>query len=224
MTGTGKVRLILGGGGSAAQSRPVDERFAAWMGPGATLLYLPVALPDGSPMLAGCERWIHAVFDDLGVGRIVTLYAEEVLEARWNLDDVDGVYIGGGNTYLLLDLLRRSGMDTALRELARSGRPISGGSAGAVILGKDIGHSEALGDANDAGLDDTSSLDLLRDRDGNSWLVVPHYTEAWQRMTEALTGDTGTNVVCIAEDAGLIVEDGLWEVAGTGQVRTVIPA
>jgi dipeptidase E len=174
-------------------------------------------------MLAGCERWIHSVFDDLGVGRIVTLYAEDVLGARWDLDACDGVYIGGGNTYHLLDLLRRSGMDTALRDFARSGRPISGGSAGAIILGKDIGHSEALGDPNDAGIEDTSGLDLLRDRNGRSWRVVPHYTEARRRIAEALAADTGTDVVCIAEDAGLIVEDGRWETAGTGEVRIVSP-
>jgi hypothetical protein len=97
------MRLILAGGGSAADSRPLDERFAEWLGPGARLLYLPVALPDGHPLLPGCETWILSVFEPLGVGTIETWHATQVsgpraLPLAERLRRFAGIYIGGGKT------------------------------------------------------------------------------------------------------------------------------
>lgn len=65
-------------------------------------LYLPVALPEGHPLLAGCEEWIRGVFAPLGIDDIETWHAADLTgRAADRLADRSfaGVYIGGGNTY-----------------------------------------------------------------------------------------------------------------------------
>ena len=51
------------------------------------------------------------------------------------LAEAGGLHIGGGNTFRLLDELRRAGAGAALTALA-SGMPIYGGGAGAAVLGR----------------------------------------------------------------------------------------
>ena len=98
-------RLILAGGGDAPDSHPLDALFAGWIGPGGRLLYLPVA--TGNP--AGYRDdlvWVSAIFRPLGVGAI-EMWTTLAGRDAGHLTNFDGIYIGGGNTFHLLDLLRR---------------------------------------------------------------------------------------------------------------------
>jgi len=49
------------------------------------------------------------------------------------LQKYDTVYIGGGDTFKLLKLIRESGFDEKLLRYYKSGGAIYGGSAGAII-------------------------------------------------------------------------------------------
>ena len=55
-----------------------------------------------------------------------------------NLDRFDAVYIGGGNTYRLLDEIYSAGIDKHLSRFIDKGGSYYGGSAGAIIMGKSI--------------------------------------------------------------------------------------
>lgn len=220
------MKLILAGGGGKDVSQPLDRQMVEWMGAEPTMLYLPFALPNDHRLLPGCESWIASVFQPLGVHRIVTWHARDVLNeplTDFPLDAFDGIYIGGGNTFRLLHLLRRSHLDTSIVDFATRGKPVYGGSAGAIILGKDIALAGQFGDANDIGSADTAGLDLLRDAEGRSQLVLPHFTAAWHDEANQLAARTGTNVIGIEEDAGLVVEDGIWTTIGAGSVTVVAP-
>jgi len=50
----GDTRLMLAGGGDAQDSRPLDEVFAAWIGPRGRMLYLPVALEGSGRSYDAC--------------------------------------------------------------------------------------------------------------------------------------------------------------------------
>jgi dipeptidase E len=54
------------------------------------------------------------------------------------LEQSDVVFLGGGNTFTLLEEIRRSGFDTLLTEMHQRGRILIGESAGAVVLGPTI--------------------------------------------------------------------------------------
>jgi dipeptidase E len=68
----------------------------------------------------------------------------EVEHVHWErqplktLDRVDALFVGGGNTYALLDRVRSSKLDEAIRERARAGMPYAGASAGANLAGPTI--------------------------------------------------------------------------------------
>ena len=63
------ARVIAAGGGGAA-SRPLDERFASWLGEDGRMLYRPIALPETHRLRASCWEWITSVFRPLGIERI----------------------------------------------------------------------------------------------------------------------------------------------------------
>ncbi|WP_020577807.1 Type 1 glutamine amidotransferase-like domain-containing protein [Actinopolymorpha alba] len=149
---TGKV--FLAGGGGAADSRPLDERFAATIGSGP-LSYWPVALDPHTHDYAACLSWLRGVYRPLGV-RHITMWTGN---GRISPGDFRGIYIGGGNTYSLLSIVHRFGLLDALREYVAAGGAVFGGSAGAALLGADITTIAHL-DRNDVGLEDTRGTDL----------------------------------------------------------------
>jgi dipeptidase E len=112
-------QIVLAGGGGAADSRSLDEVFAEWIGSGR-LLYLPLALHEERHTAAAA--WLRSTLEPLGVRDIESWSAFDGHDAR-ELSDFDGVYIGGGNTYRLLQQLRTSGFDKAItRFIAEGGR------------------------------------------------------------------------------------------------------
>lgn len=87
------------------------------------------------------------------------------------LDAADFIFVEGGNTFYLLQELRRSGADQLIIQQVNHGKPYVGISAGAMILSNDIGYS-ALMDNPQKGPklnEDYSGLGLV------DFLVVPHY-------------------------------------------------
>ena len=215
-TASHRLRLILAGGGDAPDSVPLDKIFASWLGDRGRLLYLPLASrpkPDG---YAQHRAWIERVFMPLGVTHLqmwIDLTAHEAAE----LEDFGGVYIGGGNTFTLLHLLRESGFDLALKQFALSGGAVYGGSAGAIVLGADIA-SCGRDDPNTVGLTDTRGLNLL---DGHDiWChFQPDQTAAAQAWCKA----SGRPLFAVPERGGLCAEGGRVRSAGSEACQTFAP-
>ncbi|HEY3476205.1 MAG TPA: hypothetical protein VGK56_16440, partial [Anaerolineales bacterium] len=63
------TRIILAGGGSAEDSRLVDELLASWIGSEGRLLYLPIAL-RGMRSFDSCLEWITETFAPLNITHI----------------------------------------------------------------------------------------------------------------------------------------------------------
>jgi dipeptidase E len=113
------------------------------------------------------------------------------------LASCQGVFIGGGNVYSLLYRLRSTQADRRLRAFAEDGHPVYGGSAGAVILGRDIDTARHI-DPNDVGLVDTTGLDLAL---GNAlWC---HYVVGDDPLIHNYVRETGNVVLAIPERGGL---------------------
>ena len=75
-----------------------------------------------------------------------------------NFTDYACLYIGGGNTYKLLNDLKVSGaFDKIKKYLLEDNGIVYGGSAGAIIFGKDL-DSCNTDDENEVGLDDNTGL------------------------------------------------------------------
>ncbi|MGH8021471.1 MAG: dipeptidase PepE [Opitutaceae bacterium] len=84
---------------------------------------------------------IHAILEE-ACGESVSTTALHRLDdasARKALRDADGVFVGGGQTFLLLRTLYDRGLLKPLRERVASGLPYAGSSAGSNIAGPVIG-------------------------------------------------------------------------------------
>lgn len=89
-----------------------------------------------------------AGIDEEGYGRLAVARLGELgFEAAWfdrSADDVeaiarfDAVFIGGGNTFLLLDRLHATGLLDAVTDAVRAGVPYVGASAGTNVAGPTI--------------------------------------------------------------------------------------
>jgi dipeptidase E len=89
-----------------------------------------------------------------------------------HLAGFDVLYIQGGNTFHLLDQMRRSGADRIIRELvAEHGTVYCGVSAGSIVAGPEIGVAgwSPDWDRNEVGLTDLAGLHLV------PFILSPHY-------------------------------------------------
>lgn len=197
MTPLPSERIILAGGGDERDSRPLDEMFSAWVG-GGRLLYLPTALVHPSNIQAGV-RWIRQVFEPLGI-RNIEAWPTLAGKTASDLDEFDALYLGGGNTFYLLQQLRHHKLDLALENFARAGKPVYGGSAGAIILGYDITPSAHI-DENIIGLTDFSGLDLAF-----GYSIWCHYTAEDDSRIRDYVQRTGVPSLALRERSGIYRE------------------
>jgi dipeptidase E len=122
------MRVLLGSGGFRTPERvqTLHTAMRAHFGDAARLLFIPYALAD-------YDGYVRAI-------------AERGLDAGYALDaihrqrdphqavrDAAAIYVGGGNTFRLLDSLYRHGLIDVLRERVRAGVPYLGVSAGSNV-------------------------------------------------------------------------------------------
>lgn len=209
--------VYLGGGGTAQDELLVwSEMFSS----PRRLLYWPFALPED--MLPGAEQWLR---DQVSHHRFrVGMEIWTTLEGRRpsELDDFDLLFVGGGNTFLLLQQLQMHGFVEPVRTWVEAGGDYYGGSAGAVLATDSIAIAGQV-DSNDVGLLDLAGLGLLTGVD-----LLPHYTPDQLDRARLWSRGHGRPVVAVPEAAGLVIEDGaaravgpeaVWTVTGTSAVR-----
>ena len=209
-----ETRILLGGGGSAIDEHAILELFASWVGLTGPVLYLPIADPDAG---RAHDEWIRATLNPFGVFDIETWYT---LEGRspGEIERYAGIFIGGGNTYYLLHQLRTADFAGAIIKYASNGRVLYGGSAGAIILGRDIGTC-AHQDENSVGLCDTTGLDLA-----HGHAIWCHYQPSEKTLARAYVTATQVATIALPESAGVWLRGpGHFKLLGTGSVLRFTP-
>lgn len=192
------MKVILGGGGSAEDERPLNELLSWWIGAQGRLLYWPIAM-RGLRSFESCHDWIASSLSTFGITDI-TMWTELAGHHESELDAFEGVYIGGGNTFSLLAELRETNFDRYLQDYVQGGSPVYGGSAGAAILGRDIRTVEHI-DFNLVGLTDTAGLNMV-----NGHGIWPHYKPQHDRLIRAYIELYKFPVLAISERSGIVIE------------------
>ena len=85
------------------------------------------------------EARVQAAFRALGLRTVQSLHRTDASGALALLREADGVFIGGGETFVLLAELQRTGQLALIWERALAGVPCGGSSAGANVIGRRIG-------------------------------------------------------------------------------------
>lgn len=203
-------KWFLSGGGDAHQTERLDRHFAGSLCPHKPLLYIPIAM-NADRYDEGFD-WISRLFHPLGVKNIV-MWTDVKGKTVHDLDAFSAVYIGGGNTFRLLKQFIESHFIEVLKRYAESGGVIYGGSAGAVILGKNIMTCSYM-DRNACGLRDFNGLKLLGD-----YAVWCHYKVEHDPMIKRYRHVLDTPVIALPEETGIAASISDIRVIGTKPAR-----
>ena len=122
------------------------------------------------------KKYIHLtqkVFEDFGYeveNFDVSIFSEEI--AKEKLSEAKIVFISGGNTFYLLQELKRKNLTSYLKERIENGLLYIGESAGSVIAAPDIEYASIVDDKTFATeLNDYTGLNLV------DFYIVPHFEE-----------------------------------------------
>jgi dipeptidase E len=119
------MRILLSSGGYRTPERValLAEQMRSFFGPVRRLLFVPYALQDHDAYVQKMtERGIHAGYELDGLHRHA--------DPRRAVRDAEAIFVGGGNTFRLLDAMYRLDLLDLIRERVRGGLPYLGTSAG----------------------------------------------------------------------------------------------
>lgn len=193
------AKLFLSGGGDAKQTEKIDKEFVRQINLGKPLLYIPIAL-KGAISYESCFEWINRTLNPLGVQNIV-MWTDLSNKSIKDLDQFSAIYIGGGNTFSLLHDLRISKFDLVLREYLKTNGVVYGGSAGAIIVGKDIKTASYM-DINNVNMQDYRGLDLTQ-----GYSIWCHYQEKHNELIKNYVKKTENPIIALSEEVGVHIVD-----------------
>lgn len=139
---------------------------------GKTVTFIPTASKP--------EDITFYVENDLQALKELGLCVEILDIEQQNLDIIketlyrnDYIFVAGGNTFYLLQALRQSGADQAIKDLILQGKLYIGSSAGAIVLSAHLDYITALDDRRKApDLTDLTGLGIVQ------FAVLPHFSDA----------------------------------------------
>jgi dipeptidase E len=205
-------KLILSGGGGPEDSKEIDIFFVGLLPKNPNILYIPIAINTVKHPYVDCFNWVKSVFEPLGINKI-TMWIDLNGKKSEDLKNFDAIYIGGGNTFKLLNDFRRTGFDKLLLRFIKESGIVYGGSAGAIILSREIDAAELRGDTNDVGLKDTSGLDLT-----NGFQVWCHYTKDQDKQIVKYMKGKNFKIIALSERSGIYVNDSHIKCLGSDNV------
>lgn len=196
-------------------------------GKSAMPAFLPTAARGRATRLAYIDDAAHAVVDArhaVAERSQVLEYGYELVDLRLRhsrselvahqLDRVDGIYVAGGNTFVLLHALRQSGAAHIIYDRVRKGLKYLGTSAGSIVAGLSVEHALVLDDeelappmANYAALG-IVNVSVLPHADG----CYPGYPS---RVIDFIIANHKglEQLVCIKDDEALLVSgDNHWPI------------
>ncbi len=211
--------MILNGGGSDKQVAESYRLFANLSGKGK-IMYIPLAWYNGS--YEDCLSFLSEQLKPYGITDIDLITdANQITTER--LGKAAGIFIGGGNTFKLLKMLKdTSAFETLAKFVKNTDTVVMGGSAGALIWGKSIDSckDDGLGlkyicDVNNVGLKDSSGFDFL-----NGYSLIVHYkkVEEQNALTEKRIKrllKQGYKLICLPEETSLYLDNGTVTFIGT---------
>ena len=134
--------------------------------------FIPTAsLREGYTGYVGSAR---KLFNKLGAAVTeIDISTEAYSTIQSVFEDADVIYFTGGNSFFLMDQLRKTGTDELLKKELAKGKLMIGESAGAIICAPTIQYIEQMDEKpEDYSQEDDAGLDLI------DFYVLPHYLTA----------------------------------------------
>lgn len=125
-------------------------------------------------------------FEDLGLlVEELDISTESLVEITTKLRKNDFIYVTGGNTFFLLQELKRTGADKLILEEITAGKIYIGESAGAVITSPNITYIQSMDSTKKAvNLTNYDALNLV------NFSTLPHYNNTpFKKTTQKIVAD-----------------------------------
>lgn len=202
------MKLFLSWWWDANQTKVFDDYFKSHFSGSKKVLYIPRAMyPE---RYDSCKTWVSWIFNPEEGFDIELLHEDDA----WAVDihQIDAVYIGWGNTYRLLHLLRQTGFDKLLLHFVSSGKLVYGWSAWALILSENICSCD--GDLNIFGYttEQSQGLNLI------DWFrLFCHYKSKNDAKFIDFTTYYDGKYIGLGEGMGLIKDDDGMRLYGEGE-------
>ncbi len=211
------MRLILNGGGSGENVKETYELFAGEVN-GGKVMYIPLAWNHGPCEV--CIEWFRSEMAPFGITD-VDLITDAKQITKEKLNNVSGVFIGGGNTYKLLKYLKETPAFENLKEYIKNGGLVMGSSAGSLIFSecidtclKDELEIKSCGDENLVDLKDTKGFNML-----NGYSILPHYKKLKEQYQDTKKRvdkllKQGFKLICLPEETSLYINSNQVKIIG----------
>lgn len=205
------MKLFLNGGGSGKKTALANKKFGEVIDHTKPLLYVPLAMKE--ERYPSCLEWITKEMSSIGITNIDMVTSKEELYNK-NYTDYCAIYIGGGNTYKLLNDLKSSGSFEKIKDyLINEDGVVFGGSAGAIIFGYDIDSCSHM-DENYISLNDKHGFNLVYD-----YSIGAHYTNKGEEFTEMSTRhflkfSRLSKTIALPEEDTIFIDNDSFEVIG----------
>ena len=117
-------------------------------------------------------------------------------------EEADVIYFTGGNSFFLMDQLRKTGTDGLLKKELANGKLMIGESAGAIICAPSIQYIEQMDEKpEDYSQEDDAGLDLI------DFYVLPHYlTAPFKKVTKKIMTEFSENLCPINNRQGIVID------------------
>ena len=167
------MKLYLSGGGSGRQNLFAYNSFFNSIDKNKPVLYIPFAMDEEK--YEKCYNWFKREIVYFGVNNFEMVRSSLELQ-KINLLNYSSIFIGGGNTYKLLKELQSNSNLEKIKKYLLDGGIVYGGSAGAIIFGKDIDGCALMDDKleiNTRGFNLINGYSLLCHYNKNRLLFLP---------------------------------------------------
>ena len=172
---------------------------------GKRVAFIPTAsIHEGYTGYVGSAR---TVFKKLGAElteiEISTANASDITQV---FDAADIIYFTGGNSFFLIDQLRKTGTDTLLKQQLEKGKLFIGESAGAIVCAPELSYIEKMDPIpENYSQSDYTGLGLI------NFYVLPHYlTAPFKKVTADIMQLFSNIELCAINNAqALSVKDGV---------------
>lgn len=205
-------KIFLGGGGDENQSFPLDRIFTNTIREQGPILYLPMAQEGDRQFYNECLRWFTQTMKMHGIPETqISMWTDFSQVTLPQLKQFGAIYIGGGMTGHLCQLMKDAKLQELFPPILESGVSIYGGSAGAIALGEHIYcvPEEMLGTAEEH----SQGLGVIKNTSFRCHYRVDDL--ATQELCLATSIRLPTQrILAIPETSGLIYEDGEFVVVG----------
>lgn len=203
----GKIVAIGGGELALDETRLIDEYIVKLAGkPEPRLLFIPTASSDAAGYIETVEDKFGALGCEVDSLCLISESYDDA-EIRDKIFSADIIYVGGGDTDLMMQKWREFKVDDYLREAYTKGIILSGLSAGSICW-FDFGHSDSISYRNKGQWDfiRVYGLGLI------PAAHAPHYNEEGREGFDAMVLEERCSGIALEDNVALLEIDGEYEI------------